>query len=160
MLKAHVVRNLVAELGRHIDIGRKGALSHEASEGELVADVVPAVAAGLADVAVLAGIGGDSVADLDRGHAFADGADGAAELVAQQQGRLCPGEGMRSRRNEDRAGDKLMQVGTADATVGNLDLHPAWLGSGGKGKVLDTDVVLAVPDGTTHSFSHDDLAIG
>ena len=67
---------------------------------------------------------------------------------------------MRSRRNEDRAGDKLMQVGTADATVGNLDLHPAWLGSGGKGKVLDTDVVLAVPDGTTHSFSHDDLAIG
>ena len=84
--------------------------------------------------------------------AGADGGDGAGELVAQREGQLLMGQGMRLRGDEDGAGVVLVEVSAADTVEADLQLHLAWAWRR-DGDVLDRDFVGTVVDSCSHATS-------
>ena len=153
-LVVHVVWQNVAELGRHVHKAREGSVVVQACEGQLLADIVATLAAGLADAAVLTGVGSHTVAYAHGGDALAHCHNVTRELVAQDDGAGLSGQRMRGGGNEDGSCEILVQVRAADATPGNLYLYPAWRGRRGKGNRFHTDVFRGMPHGSKHCFGH------
>ena len=112
------------QVGGDVDPFGEGAVVHQPGEGEVLADVVEAVAAVVAGAAVLAGVGGDHFAQSEALHAVAELDDLAAELVAEDALALDAGERVRRFHGDEHgAGDVLVQVGAADAAPVHADLH-------------------------------------
>lgn len=105
----------------------------------------------IARAAVLAGVRRHRVADSKALDAFAEFGDFAAKFVAEDALPLNAGQRVgRVHRNEHRAGEVFVQVGTADAAPVHFDLHPARRGVGRQGHLFDADIVTAMPDGSAH----------
>ena len=90
-----------------------------------------------------------AITDADRVHAVTDGGDDARELVTQHLGQDGAGQPVRDVRDRGGAGEVLVQVGSADAVVGDPDLHLTGAGFG-FGDVVESDVAGAVESGSAH----------
>ncbi|MNS93870.1 hypothetical protein D3C72_1280680 [compost metagenome] len=145
------LRQPVQQVGGHVDQFGKGAVVHQAGEGQALADVVQAVGAVVAGAAMLAGVRSHRVTDGKTFHAFTQLGDLAAELVAEDALALDAGQRVRClHRDEYRASDVFVQIGAADAAPVHLDLYPAGCRVGRQGHLFDANIIAAMPDGGTH----------